>query len=359
MANGNYAPPPAHRSHATRSALQVLFLLAGVGAFGFLLASTKVLVIPLLLSITLYFVLNPMVNAIERSGFSRTIGAIIASLVFYVPAAIVSYLCVSRIFKEKETLEAQIPQYITYAQERLRDLESMMVDRFNFLTDANISTWMLDQIRNASGKFLTQSPEILNTVAWALVLLPILTFFFLRDVATIRNSLLDLTPNQYFEKAYNVTHQIERKIGFFIVAKIVEATLVGLLTFASLLALNFPYPVLFSVIAGATNIIPYFGPIIGYAPIVLTPFFVPNYESLFYPALIVSIGVNVLDMVVIFPLLVSRVIDLHPLVVLLSLVVGSSVAGPIGLLVAIPAAAIVKIFAYEVLSIRPRTYRSL
>lgn len=355
--NGNGYERAQSRARANRSALQVGVLLAGLILFGVLLAKTQVLVIPLLLAITLYFILNPMVNAFERGGISRTYGALAVSLLFYVPAVIISYFSVATIYKEVDSLESEIPRYISYAQERLRDLEASLADRFNFLSDVNLSAWLVAELQKASEKFLTQSPEILNTVAWATVLLPILTFFFLRDTTTIRNIILSLTPNQYFEKAYNVVHQIERKIGFFIVAKILEATLVGILTFASLLALKFPYPLLFSVIAGVTNIIPYFGPIIGYAPIVLTPFFVPNYENLFYPALVVSVGVNLLDVLVIFPLLVSRVIDLHPLVVLLSLVVGGSVAGPIGLLVAIPAAAIIKIFAFEILTMHPRAQK--
>ncbi len=349
---------PQQSSNSMKNVSQAMLLFAGLFSFFALLVTTQVLVIPLLLSVTLYFILNPFVNAIERSGFSRTWGALFVSLAFYAPSAIVLYYGVNLFYKELATLQTAIPEYVAYAQNRLQEIELSMVKKFSFLEGANLSQWLFTQLSELSDAFLSHSPEILNTFAWATVLLPILTFFFLRDAIAIRNILLDLTPNRYFEKAFSVANQIEKKIGYFIVAKLLEATLVGLLTLGSLLALNFPYPVLFSFIAGATNIIPYFGPILGFAPILATPFFVPEYQHLFYPALIASTAVNVLDMIVIFPLLVSRVIDLHPLVVLLSLVVGGNIAGPVGLLVAIPAAAIIKIFAYELLSISPRLNRN-
>lgn len=340
-----------------RSIWQLLVLLSMVAAMILLTVNTEVLLLPILLSVTLYFILNPLVSLIERFGQSRTFGAILATVGFFVPAVVVLSLVTSSLYRDLAEFETAIPGYVTYAQERLLALEGQLVDRFAWIPTRGVSAWVVQLVKDQSSSFLSSSPGILSSILWTTVLVPIVTFFLLRDVVTIRNIFLSITPNRYFEKTFSLAYQIERKIGAFIVAKLAEALLVGICTLIGLLSLNFPYAVLLSVAAGLTNIIPYFGPVLGFFPIIAIPFFVPAHQELLVPVVVLALAVNIVDILIIFPLLVSRVIDLHPVLVLFSVIIGGSIGGPIGLLVAIPVAAIGKLIFFELMGIGPKGVR--
>ena len=358
MSETSAAPHDSGRKSDFKSYFQLL-ALGLFGAAGLsLIFSTQALLIPLIFSITLYFILCPVVNLLERSGYPRTIGALIVSGLFYIPMGIVSYYGIASLTSEIVEIQVEVPALIDGINQRIQTIETKALEKFEFLGNIELTDRAFGFLTKTSAVFLAKSPQVISVILWALILLPIFTFFFLRDGQALRNAILSLTPNRFFESAYNVTHQIEQKISFYIIAKMIEAFLVGSMTLIGLLIIDFPFAILMAAIAAVTNIIPYFGPFIGFLPIIAIPFFEPQYQELLVPVILVAIIVNALDFLVIFPVLVSKTIDLHPLIVLLSVIIGGNFGGPIGLLIAIPIAAICKIFAYEILSISPNYFRS-
>ena len=121
-----------------------------------------------------------------------------------------------------------------------------------------------------------------------------------------------------------------------------------------LYVIDFPYFILLAVIAGLTNIIPYFGPAVGTIPAVFIALFEPNSGSAIIYILAIYSVVHFIDGMILFPLLVSKIVDLHPLYVLFAFVVGGSVGGIVGLLLAVPAATITKVVISEILGISPK-----
>ncbi len=329
--------------------LQLLFLsIAFLTVFSLIIVTTN-LFIPFILSVTLYFLLNPIVNFIERAGYKRFVGSLLATGIFFVPFSIISYSVIAITIQDLSSLETNLPQLASNAQEWFIGLEERVTSEIAFLQDINITEYALGFLGSLSAVFLKLSPNIISNTLWSLVLTPILTFFLLNDALSIRNAILNLAPNRFFEPSYEIAHLIEDKIGSYVIAKIAEAVIVGLFTLLGLTFFGFPYSALLALLAGITNIIPYFGPIVGFAPILMIPFFDPAYSSLVYPAIFISLSINIIDFAFLFPFLVSRIIDLHPLFVLISVLIGSHLGGPLGILVAIPIAAIIKIVLLQVL----------
>ena len=247
------------------------------------------------------------------------------------------------------SLETSLPQLATNTHNWIIDFEARLAEKIDITYDINITEYVVDFLESLSAIFIQISPNIVSNTLWALILTPILTFFLLNDALSIRNAILNLSPNRFFESSYEIAHLIEDKISSYIIAKIIEALIVGLLALIALGVFGFPYSALLALIAGVTNIVPYFGPIIGFAPIILIPILDPQYAHLLYPAILMSLTINVIDLALIFPILVSKIIDLHPLFVLFSVLIGSHLGGPLGILVAIPIAAIIKIVLMQVL----------
>ena len=102
------------------------------------------------------------------------------------------------------------------------------------------------------------------------------------------------------------------------------------------------------MIAAVTNIIPYVGPVLGFVPALL--FSLAEYGSgtTLGAIIILFVVANAIDIAIVFPILVSKVVDLHPLTVVVSVILGSQWLGMVGMIISIPFAAALKLIAQEI-----------
>ena len=112
--------------------------------------------------------------------------------------------------------------------------------------------------------------------------------------------------------------------------------------------IGFPYPFILGIIAGVTNILPYVGPIIGVIPALAIALLSSNTNVSFLGAGMVYLIANAVDMLLVFPLLVSKIVNLHPILVIVSVLAGGQVGGVVGMIVVIPVVAFVQILIKEI-----------
>ncbi|MEG2419752.1 MAG: AI-2E family transporter, partial [Eubacterium sp.] len=142
-----------------------------------------------------------------------------------------------------------------------------------------------------------------------------------------------------------VVHTIDDVFYRYFAGKIMTSALIGLICYVGLLILGVEYAPLIALVVGVTNVIPYFGPIIGAIPgILLTLLYSPM------KALWVAIWILIVqqfDGNILGPTVLGRIVELNPFWVLLSVMVGGSLMGPFGMFIAIPFFAVIKIFLVE------------
>jgi len=126
-------------------------------------------------------------------------------------------------------------------------------------------------------------------------------------------------------------------------AKFFEASLLGLMISISLGIAGVEFSLILGLIAALTNIIPYVGPILGSLPGIIIVLAKYGPGNLFYIVLFIYFIANIIDLAIIFPILVSKIVDLHPVVVVLSVILGSQYFGLVGMVISIPCAAAVKL----------------
>jgi putative permease len=173
-----------------------------------------------------------------------------------------------------------------------------------------------------------------------------LYFFFIQSKQFGRR-FLEGIPNQIFEKTYVLFSQFNTKFGEYIIAKFIEATILGSIVTIGLLAIGFPYPFILGFVAGITNILPYIGPVIGYVPAFLISLLSEDPNTSMLAMSVVFIAANLIDMILVFPLLVSKIVNLNPIVVV-SIIVGSELGGIVGMIVIIPFIAFFKLLFKEI-----------
>lgn len=172
----------------------------------------------------------------------------------------------------------------------------------------------------------------------------------IRDGGKLRRRFVAMVPNRYFETSL-MMHRVDRQVGGYFRGRFIESILVGLTVMATMGVLSIwfaqPFILLIAVVVGITNLIPYVGPVMGLA------FGSLLYLGLGFPissilglAAAVAIA-QLLDNVVFAPVVLSQNVDLHPLTVILVLLIGGEILGVLGLLIAVPAAASIKIVSTE------------
>ena len=199
--------------------------------------------------------------------------------------------------------------------------------------------------------FFNNLPAVVGSVAINLLLVPLIAYFMIRDGRKLKRRVVEVVPNRYFEMSLMMIYRIDKQVGGYFRGRFIESLLVGVAMMLSMGMLSIwvaqPFILLIAAVIGVTNLIPYLGPLLGLA------FGALLYLGLGFPiSSIVGLGAavgiaQVLDNVVFAPVVLSQNVDLHPLSVILVLLIGGEILGVLGLLIAVPFTAGMKIVGAE------------
>lgn len=330
------------------------FALMSLGT-GFVFIATPDLLPSSLLSVLIYFVFAPVVDTMERRGVAR--GHAILAL-FLGGAALIAVgvtAVLPRISNELDSLGQGKSRYMTTLETHLQAEETHILGGFPMFRDMHLAKKAPEWIEQSVDHLWKLAPEIASQLMVIMMLVPVLALMLLKEAPTIRRELLRLVPNRYFETIYSLSSRILDQMGGYVSARILEAAMITGIVTVGCLALKIPYAFLLGVFAGATNPIPYLGMVLGAAPGLVLALIAPEIPNqLVYFLAIIAVA-NVIDMIVIFPVVVAKIVDLHPVVVIVSVMLGSRFFGILGMILAVPVTSIVKIFLQEIYS---RLYES-
>ncbi len=207
----------------------------------------------------------------------------------------------------------------------------------------------------------SESPTFLLYTLSLWMICPLVFLFLIFDNGQIRKFLVGLVPNSYFEVTLTLLDRLDEALGLYLRGTAMECSLVGFSTFVGLALLGFPLPVaiLLALLCGVLNAVPFLGPTVGalavfsYAliaesidPVLL---FV-SLESLPVASLIVISVVQILDNVLFAPIVLGRAVNLHPLVVIISLSISSILFGVWGVIATIPSVVVGKTIVHTLVT---------
>ena len=316
------------------------------------------LMVSFILAILLTYLLNPLVNAIERRGTPRSYAILLAYLALsFLVAGIFLYI-VPRVIKQLYSLEETIPLYIAQTQQVIQSVQNRysglnIPDGVRQVIDQRVvmlEEYVLQWVRNA----VTVLIGLVGYV-FKLLLAPVLAFYLLKDLNLITKKALDWLPinlrceiNELFKQINQVLASFIR--GYFLVAAIVSA-----LTAISMALLGVDFALMLGLIAGVTELIPYFGPAIGAVPAIGVALLESKWLAL--KVAVAFFIIHQLEGNIISPKIMGDKVGLHPLLVIFSLLAGGELYGLLGMLLAIPCAAVLRVlllFAYTKINVSSR-----
>jgi predicted PurR-regulated permease PerM len=190
---------------------------------------------------------------------------------------------------------------------------------------------------------------VFTNIVYAVVIIPFVTFFLLKDELKIRRSLLHLVPNRYFEVTLSILAKVELNIGRYFRALLVQGTAIALLASVLLWIVGLRGAIAIGIFTGLANTIPYFGPFLGFLAGTLVGIAQTGDMSL-VPGVALAMALTQLaDNVLLQPLIFSRAAQTHPLVILFVVLVGAKLGGLIGMLLAIPVTTTIRVVVEQLL----------
>ena len=336
--------------HIQRDRLKLICLCGVILGVGVIFSLTPSLSTPTILAMVVAILVSPAVAWVEGRGHSRGLAALYVVLAMVLIIAFFSAWGIQATLSEWGTFSKKVPDYFTGSLEKLKAIETALKAKYNFLSSSHITESVLAWGSRTGDWFAVEGPTVMSKwVSW-IFLVPPITVMLLSEGPTLRRKFYSLVPNRYFESFFLMSTGILRGLSDYLRAKLLEATLICFLTSLALMIVGAPYALVLGLLAGVTNIIPYIGPFIGAIPgVLIAGFDAPNGHMAFTVAAI-YIGVNLLDMVVIFPVVVAKLVNLHPMILIAVVGIGQKYYGLVGMLISIPIATILKVILSEIYS---------
>ncbi len=314
--------------------------------FSFLLSALfiiKGLFITLLLAFVINFVLLPPVNLLCKWGLSRSLST---SLVFISTIGFLGGLITwSFPFLSQQflNLRMEFPNYIQKTTFLIESWQENLETHFFFMKNIDLSSSLESFLYSLGTAFLQDLPSILAQSFTILLLAPFFAFFMVRSDWGLTRYLYPLVPNQLFEMFLGLHYKISHQIGVFIRGRLLEAFIVGLIVGTSLILFQFPFAILLAVFSSLANLIPYVGPTVASIVIFLVAI-VNDYET---SHILIILGIfyftQIIDSMVLVPILLARIVNLHPLTVVVIIIAGAQFMGVLGMIISIPLASALKV----------------
>jgi len=300
-------------------------------------------ILPFIFAITITYILNPLVEILTEKKMNRTaavaliyfvvIGSIIIALVYIIPIIIL----------ELNKLIDTLPFYTSEAQRILSNMKSTYLASLPLslqeIVDRNIKRMeelLLDSLQKVADAIIGIFSSILS-----IILGPILGFYFLKDLDKIRQNAILYIPASYRKIVIHWFERFGSTLGRYLRSQLIVSLIIGILTTLSMIILGVDFAFLIGVVAGITNIIPYFGPLIGTMPAVAIA--ILRYPYKIPWIIVLMLIIHQLESGIISPHIVGEHVGLHPITVIFSLLIGGTFFGLVGLVLAVPVAALIKL----------------
>lgn len=326
-----------------------------------------------IIAIIFAYIIDPIVNYLERKGVKRQFGVIIVYISAILIFGILIVSVIPKTINEISNLLTSLPAMVDTLIREVNNFASNVFAKFNIELPENfinvyketnpkvngdvetpqivsdilnsIKATINDLIVKAQGSLMGSLSNVLSKVygfltsAFRLVLIIIFSFYFSVDKDRFMHRVKKAIPNKYRDDISYLTSNIDTALQQFIRGRMLMAIFVGLITMAYLLVLRVDFAIIIGLITCVADIIPYIGPFLGCAPAVLFAFMDSPMKAIW--VLILFVIVQWVENNILAPKLIGDSTGLNPLVILISIIIGGGVFGVWGMVISVPLMSII------------------
>lgn len=327
-----------------RVAWAVVGLAAALAVLGWVAWKVAVIFPPLILAGALVFILNPVITFLQRRRVPRAAGVGLTYLGFLGVVTLIGVVLFPAARNQAENLSDRWPtirqKIETWVDDRAASLEGTPFE-FDRKQLGEVVTSTDGSVEEQLKRAAKVGVQVFHVVL-VLILAPIFAFYLLVDLPHLRRMAKGLIPEGAREEVMVVARRMNQAVGGFFRGQLLVAFIVGVLSSIGLRIIDLPFWLLIGMVAGLFNVIPLIGPYIGGIPALVIALTTREPITAVW-VVAIMVGVQQIDNHFISPLVMQRVVKLHPVLVMLALLLGGTLGGFFGLLVAVPTAAVLKI----------------
>ncbi|MCX0501293.1 AI-2E family transporter [Erwinia billingiae] len=323
---------------------QAIALLAILIAAFCILFFFNGLLAPLLVALVVAYLLEWPTVRLERLGCSRTWATAIILIIFASLLMVLVLVVAPVAWQQGINLAHELPTMLN----GLYHYATRLPERFPTLMDVGIVDIVVENLRSRlSGmgdqlvKYSLASLVGIMTLAIYLVLVPLMVFFLLKDKDQMLAAISRVLPRNR-GLAGQVWAEMNQQVSNYIRGKVLEMVVVGIATWIGFLAIGMNYALLLAVLVGFSVLIPYVGALAVTIPVIGVGLAQWGLGGDFWTMIIVYLIIQGLDGNILVPVLFSEAVNLHPLVIILSVVIFGGLWGFWGVFFAIPLATLIK-----------------
>ncbi len=347
-------------SAVVRIVLITLLILYVAGLVTSLLSSLIHLIFLMVLSILFAYLIEPLVKLVQRpfeSGnkskyMPKSLAIALAYLIVFSVLGIGIALIAPLAVEQGKEFATNLPGYVTTLQGRVNSVNSRYRYRLPKDLQESLTTKLSDfagsvgeRVTATVGEFLL---ALVTYLPW-LILVPILAFFFLKDINLFRVSLLRIMPHgDWRTRVEAVLDDFHRTLSAYARAQLISCVVIGVLCTVGFYLIGLNYVILLGVLAGIFEFVPLIGPITVAIIVILTASFSDNPWDALYAAIFLIV-LRIAQDYVIYPRIVREGIHLHPLAIILSVLMGEQIAGIAGVFISIPVVALLTVLYKHIL----------
>lgn len=329
--------------------LSIIFLLGKVGVFfiGAIEIIKKVLT-PFFFALIIAYLLNPVVTFLTERHFPRGLAVFLIYTLFFLFLLFIVINAGPILMREYKELSEKFPELVgTYRSwiGQMRIQQARTPFSLHGGLSASIQQMELAMTQYVNGLFTGMDSWVEKILL--VLLIPFIVFYMLKDMKPMQNGALLLVPRRHRPTVRRMLHDIDTALGHYVRCQLIVCGIIGALAYAGYFFIGLPYAIVFAAFVAITNIIPYIGPVFGAAPAILFALTISWKVALY--ALIVNAVIQVLESNIVAPFIVGKSLHMHPLLIIVSVMIGGEIAGIVGLILAVPLVASLKVVLQHIM----------
>ncbi len=309
--------------------------------------------LPFLLTGVVYYLLNPIVDYLERRNVRRVYSIIVLYLVII---TIITLVVMKVVPLLSEQIASLIEQFPTYSQDAQLKFEQLVGSEFFNRLQSTLgfdTTKLVDEFSSRASSILSNAwlgigglvGKITETIL-AVITVPFILFYLLKDRKKLTPFVLGFVPTALRERSFRVMLEMNHQISSYIRGQIIVSFLIGILLYIGYLIIGLDYSLVLAVIAACTSIVPYLGPAIAITPALVVA--MVTSPVMLLKMIIIWTVVQLIEGKFISPQIMGKTMRVHPITIIFVIISAGNLFGILGIILAVPGYAILKVIVTHV-----------
>ncbi|EEE49515.1 AI-2E family transporter [Staphylococcus capitis] len=316
---------------------------------------------PIIVSLILFYLFNPLVNLMERYRIPRLLGITIIYVAVVGIITLIVNLLIPIIGSQIEGLIKNSPHYLNKITQ---SIEKITTNSFLSSYMSQVNDWlesaqkkipsMLSEYFDGFGPKLASFAEAVSNVGVVIVTTPFILFFMLKDGHRFKDYTTKIMPPKFRKDFHDLLEKMSVQVGSYIQGQIIVSFCIGVLLLIGYSIIGLKYPLVLASIAAVTSVVPYLGPTIAISPAIVIAIITSPWMLL--KLVIVWTLVQFFEGHFISPNVMGKTLKIHPLTIIFILLCAGNLMNVVGVIIGIPLYAVLKVLVSHIFLLFKRRY---